>query len=147
MNPHVRPVLCPVCTSMCPTVLLLEAWQNENFLHGTEEFVDVGLFLSDHIASRVPLPTMDVSSYSLNLSSLSRTVWNFYVQYLWNWTDYPNSWVSRIAYTARVLAILLVLPIVILMLLVCRCKEPFDSPANVFPGHCILRDCAHLGRN
>ncbi|KAJ6587113.1 hypothetical protein DFH09DRAFT_246174 [Mycena vulgaris] len=53
----------------------------------------------------------------LNVSALFRMVWDFYVDYLWNWTDYPHSWVSRIAYTARVLAILLILPIVVLTLL------------------------------
>ncbi|KAJ7496088.1 hypothetical protein B0H11DRAFT_2227093 [Mycena galericulata] len=60
---------------------------------------------------------MDISSSSLPFSSLPRAVWSFYVQYLWNWTDYPNSWISRIAYTARVLAILLVLPLLVLTLL------------------------------
>ncbi|KAJ7091191.1 hypothetical protein C8R44DRAFT_891591 [Mycena epipterygia] len=59
---------------------------------------------------------MEFSS-SVNVSSISRIVWDFYVDYLWNWTDYPNSWVSRIAYTSRVLAILLILPILVLTLL------------------------------
>ncbi|KAJ7178392.1 hypothetical protein C8R43DRAFT_872236 [Mycena crocata] len=58
---------------------------------------------------------MDISS-SL-VSSLPRTIWYFYVDHLWNWTEHPNSWVSRIAYTSRVLAIILLLPIVILTLL------------------------------
>ncbi|KAJ7680549.1 hypothetical protein DFH06DRAFT_1031645 [Mycena polygramma] len=60
---------------------------------------------------------MDFSSSSLNILSLPQLLWNFYVDYLWNWTDHPNSWVSRIAYTSRVLAILLILPIVVLTLL------------------------------
>ncbi|KAJ6594108.1 hypothetical protein B0H19DRAFT_1093828 [Mycena capillaripes] len=60
---------------------------------------------------------MDFSSSSVNISSMPRLLWNFYVDYLWNWTDHPNSWVSRVAYTSRVLAILLILPIVVLTLL------------------------------
>ncbi|KAJ7287850.1 hypothetical protein C8J57DRAFT_1496262 [Mycena rebaudengoi] len=61
---------------------------------------------------------MDVSSFSINtISSLPRLGWDLYIDYLWNWTDYPNSWISRIAYTSRVLAILFILPIVILTLL------------------------------
>ncbi|KAJ7772563.1 hypothetical protein DFH07DRAFT_993187 [Mycena maculata] len=60
---------------------------------------------------------MDIPSFSVNFASFPGVVWNFYVQYLWNWTDYPNSWISRIAWSARVLAILLVLPVVILTLL------------------------------
>ncbi|KAJ7702994.1 hypothetical protein B0H17DRAFT_1041115, partial [Mycena rosella] len=54
---------------------------------------------------------------SVNASAVPRMMWKFYVDYLWNWTDYPHSWVSRIAYTARVLAILLILPVVVLTLL------------------------------
>ncbi|KAJ6499043.1 hypothetical protein C8R45DRAFT_101849 [Mycena sanguinolenta] len=60
---------------------------------------------------------MDLSSSSLILSSMPRVIWNFYIDYLWNWTDYPHSWISRIAYTCRVLAILLIMPIVVLTLL------------------------------
>jgi len=44
-------------------------------------------------------------------------LWNFYIDYLWHWNDHPKSWVSRIAYTSRVLAILLIMPIVVLTLL------------------------------
>ncbi|KAK7005724.1 hypothetical protein R3P38DRAFT_3214669 [Favolaschia claudopus] len=61
---------------------------------------------------------MDMSSSSsLNVAAMPRLLWNFYIDYLWNWTDHPNSWVSRIAYTSRVLAILLMMPLVILTLL------------------------------
>ncbi|KAJ7859711.1 hypothetical protein B0H13DRAFT_2204890 [Mycena leptocephala] len=60
---------------------------------------------------------MDLSSPSLNISSMPRMLWTFYVDHLWNWTDHPNSWVSRIAYTSRVFAILLILPLLILTLL------------------------------
>ncbi|KAJ7346885.1 hypothetical protein DFH08DRAFT_1080835 [Mycena albidolilacea] len=60
---------------------------------------------------------MDLSSSSLTLSSLPQTVWNLYVDHLWRWTDHPNSWISRIAYSSRVLAIMLIMPIVVLTLL------------------------------
>ncbi|KAJ7497496.1 hypothetical protein FB451DRAFT_234716 [Mycena latifolia] len=59
---------------------------------------------------------MESSSF-VNVSAVPHLMWHFYVDYLWNWTDHPHSWVSRIAYTARVLAILLSLPIVVLTLL------------------------------
>ncbi|KAJ7647148.1 hypothetical protein FB45DRAFT_1051690 [Roridomyces roridus] len=51
------------------------------------------------------------------VASLPQALWNLYVEHLWNWTDHPSSWISRIAYTARVLSILLILPLVILILL------------------------------
>ncbi|KAJ7079148.1 hypothetical protein B0H15DRAFT_859288 [Mycena belliarum] len=60
---------------------------------------------------------MDISPLTVDLAALPRTLWDFYVDNLWNWTDYPNSWISRFAYTARVLAVLLILPIVVLTLL------------------------------
>ncbi|KAF8236549.1 hypothetical protein L208DRAFT_1357331 [Tricholoma matsutake] len=67
---------------------------------------------------------MNVSSYAPNLSyhisQLSpplspRSIWGYYVQYLWNYQ--PNSWVARIASVCRVLAILISFPIVVLALL------------------------------
>ncbi|KAJ7268731.1 hypothetical protein B0H12DRAFT_1045252 [Mycena haematopus] len=61
--------------------------------------------------------TMDLSSSSLSLSSTPRMIWSLYIDYLWHWTDHPNSWISRIAYTCRVLAIMLIMPIVVLTLL------------------------------
>ncbi|KAJ7747288.1 hypothetical protein B0H16DRAFT_1851341 [Mycena metata] len=60
---------------------------------------------------------MDVSSSSFSILSLPRVLWNLYVDHLWNWTDYPHSWISQIAYASRVLAILLIMPVVILTLL------------------------------
>ncbi|KAF7376372.1 hypothetical protein MSAN_00052700 [Mycena sanguinolenta] len=60
---------------------------------------------------------MDLSSSSMSFSSMPGMIWSFYIDYLWNWTDHPNSWISRIAYTCRVLAILLIMPIVVLTLL------------------------------
>ncbi|KAF7361663.1 J-kappa-recombination signal binding protein [Mycena venus] len=64
-----------------------------------------------------PSRRMDLSSSSLSISSMPKMLWTLYIDYLWNWTDHPNSWVSRIAYTSRVLAILLIMPIVVLTLL------------------------------
>ncbi|KAJ7045783.1 hypothetical protein C8F04DRAFT_1066155 [Mycena alexandri] len=60
---------------------------------------------------------MDLSSSSFNISALPRVLWNLYVDHLWNWTDHPHSWISRIAYGCRVLAILFIMPVVILTLL------------------------------
>ncbi|KAG6812034.1 hypothetical protein H0H92_004696 [Tricholoma furcatifolium] len=67
---------------------------------------------------------MNVSSYladishqftQVPLSSYLAVLWNYYIQYLWHYQ--PNSWVARIAYICRVLAILISLPIIILGLL------------------------------
>ncbi|KAF8160782.1 hypothetical protein B0H34DRAFT_351843 [Crassisporium funariophilum] len=48
-------------------------------------------------------------------SSIPATLWGYYIQYLWNYES--DSWVARIAYSCRILAILVCLPIVILALL------------------------------
>ncbi|KAF8813822.1 hypothetical protein BYT27DRAFT_7083529 [Phlegmacium glaucopus] len=48
-------------------------------------------------------------------SSIPGLLWAFYVQYLWNYES--GSWVARIAYSCRILAILICLPIIILALL------------------------------
>ncbi|KAG2079188.1 hypothetical protein BDR04DRAFT_25883 [Suillus decipiens] len=57
------------------------------------------------------------SQYSshLSFSSTPRLVWHAYVEYLWN--PHPGSWVSQVAYSFRILAFLLILPVVILTLL------------------------------
>ncbi|KAJ7187976.1 hypothetical protein C8R46DRAFT_1053229 [Mycena filopes] len=60
---------------------------------------------------------MNVSSSSFSVSTMPRVLWTLYVDNLWNWSTYPHSWISRTAYTARVLAIMLIMPIVILTLL------------------------------
>jgi len=55
-------------------------------------------------------------SYS-PLSSLSftpRFVWHAYVKYLWS--PHPTAWVTKVAYSFRVLAFLLILPVLILTL-------------------------------
>jgi len=49
-------------------------------------------------------------------SSLPVTLWNYYMKYLWYHEQ--NSWVARIAYTCRVLAVLVSLPVLIFTLLV-----------------------------
>lgn len=54
-------------------------------------------------------------SSHLSLSSAPRLVWHAYIEYLWN--PHPGSWVSQVAYSFRVLAFLLILPVVILTLL------------------------------
>ncbi|KAG1836323.1 hypothetical protein DFJ58DRAFT_735058 [Suillus subalutaceus] len=57
------------------------------------------------------------SQYSshLSFSSTPRLVWHAYIEYLWN--PHPGSWVSQVAYSFRILAFLLILPVVILTLL------------------------------
>ncbi|KAF8441672.1 hypothetical protein L210DRAFT_973172 [Boletus edulis BED1] len=54
-----------------------------------------------------------VSSYSA--LTLPYRLWDAYVTYLWHYQ--PNSWVSRVASTFRILALVLVLPVVLLTLL------------------------------
>ena len=49
-------------------------------------------------------------------SSIPGLLWAYYVQYLWTYES--DSWVARIAYSCRILAILVSLPIIILGLLV-----------------------------
>ena len=49
-------------------------------------------------------------------STLPRRLWDAYVAYLWSYQ--PHSWVGRLASTFRILAVLLVLPVVLLTLLV-----------------------------
>ncbi|KAJ3772929.1 hypothetical protein FB446DRAFT_764680 [Lentinula raphanica] len=56
---------------------------------------------------------MDFSS--LSLSSAPHFLWTCYVEYLWNYT--PNSIVAKTAYSFKVLALALLLPILILILL------------------------------
>ncbi|KAL4080267.1 hypothetical protein V8B97DRAFT_724401 [Scleroderma yunnanense] len=55
----------------------------------------------------------DVSSYSW--STVPHLLWGAYIEHLWN--PQPGSWVGRTAATFRVLAFLVVLPVVILTLL------------------------------
>ncbi|KIJ19169.1 hypothetical protein PAXINDRAFT_97195 [Paxillus involutus ATCC 200175] len=52
-----------------------------------------------------------------SFASTPRLLWDAYVDYLWNYQ--PGSWVGRTASSFRILAVILVLPIVFLTLLVC----------------------------
>ena len=56
-------------------------------------------------------------TFQISPFSVPGLLWAYYVKYLWNYE--PDSWVARIAYSCRILAILVTLPIIILGLLVC----------------------------
>ncbi|KAH6914373.1 hypothetical protein BKA70DRAFT_1369665 [Coprinopsis sp. MPI-PUGE-AT-0042] len=64
--------------------------------------------------------------YETSPSTYPRLVWSFYVRYLWNYE--PDSWVARISYFFRVVAILLSLPTLILGLLV-------SCPLTFYPSY------------
>lgn len=57
-----------------------------------------------------------MGSQYLLFSSAPRRVWHAYIEYLWN--PLPGSWVTQVAYSFRILAFLLILPVVVLTLLV-----------------------------
>jgi len=61
--------------------------------------------------------SFDTSEFTSQVSpsSFPGLLWAYYVQYLWNYDS--DSWVARIAYSCRILAILVCLPIIILGLL------------------------------
>jgi len=65
------------------------------------------------IMSSIPI-LQRISPFSW--SALPRLLWETYTEYLWN--HQPGSWVGRTASTFRVLALVVVLPVVILTLLV-----------------------------
>ncbi|KAG2338660.1 hypothetical protein BDR05DRAFT_968947 [Suillus weaverae] len=83
-------------------------------------------------------------SSHLSLSSAPRLVWHAYIEYLWN--PHPGSWVSQVAYSFRVLAFLLILPVVILTLLVrqpchiCRSSLLKLLISDSLPGYHLLCD-------
>ncbi|KAG1832511.1 hypothetical protein EV424DRAFT_32131 [Suillus variegatus] len=56
-----------------------------------------------------------MGSQYLLFSSAPRRVWHAYIEYLWN--PLPGSWVTQVAYSFRILAFLLILPVVVLTLL------------------------------
>lgn len=60
---------------------------------------------------------MDLISNTLGLplASIPQLLWKYYLEYLWYYE--PDSWVARTAHGARLLAVLVALPIVILALL------------------------------
>ncbi|EGN99691.1 hypothetical protein SERLA73DRAFT_72489 [Serpula lacrymans var. lacrymans S7.3] len=76
----------------------------------------------------------------LSLSSAPRLVWHSYLDLLWAY--HPDSGVARLAYSFRILAVLLVLPVIVLTLLVCftlyllsflSFKSPLPSPPSHSP--------------
>ena len=72
--------------------------------------VTLSLFLQHYQA-------MDLISNTLGLplASIPQLLWKYYLEYLWYYE--PDSWVARTAHGARLLAVLVALPIVILALL------------------------------
>ncbi|KAL1703210.1 hypothetical protein EV121DRAFT_271230 [Schizophyllum commune] len=73
------------------------------------------------LASLPSFPS-DLASFPSNLASLPgtlaalpSTLWRLYVDYLWNYD--ANSWVAHAAYSMRVMAVLLMLPITVLTML------------------------------
>ncbi|KAL1726803.1 hypothetical protein EV714DRAFT_276245 [Schizophyllum commune] len=73
------------------------------------------------LASLPSFPS-DLASFPSNLASLPGTLaalpgtlWRLYVDYLWNYD--ANSWVAHAAYSMRVMAVLLMLPITVLTML------------------------------
>ncbi|KAF8550079.1 hypothetical protein OG21DRAFT_1514503 [Imleria badia] len=72
-----------------------------------------------------PSPSLDALSSESSSSTLlvgchvastfPRRLWDAYVTYLWYYQ--PNSWIGRVASTFRILAVVLVLPVVLLTLL------------------------------
>ncbi|KAI4528504.1 hypothetical protein K525DRAFT_230708 [Schizophyllum commune Loenen D] len=72
--------------------------------------------------SNVASPLASLPSFPSNLASLPGTLaalpgtlWRLYVEYLWNYD--ANSWVAHAAYSMRVMAVLLMLPITVLTML------------------------------
>lgn len=61
---------------------------------------------------------MNMSNYfqDTSFSSIPHILWQYYIDYLWNYED--ASWVAKIANTSRVLAIAVILPVVVLAMLV-----------------------------
>ncbi|KAG6370655.1 hypothetical protein JVT61DRAFT_11139 [Boletus reticuloceps] len=68
---------------------------------------------SSPLPSLGPLSSESASSHSA--LTLPYRLWDAYVTYLWHYQ--PSSWVSRVASTFRILALVLVLPVVLLTLL------------------------------
>jgi hypothetical protein len=58
------------------------------------------------------------------MSSILACLWNWYIDYLWNYDS--NSWVATIAYAFRIWAILAILPTLVLGLLVSSPLAPLD---------------------
>ncbi len=77
------------------------------------------------------------------MASVPQFLWKYYVDYLWYYE--PDSWVARTANGARVLAILVALPIVILGLLVRIAPTNNITLTNSSgcAGHCLVRHSTH----
>jgi len=80
----------------------------------------------------------------ISLSSLPSLLWGYYLEYLWFYDE--RSWVARAAYTFRVLAIILIIPMIGISLLV-----SFSLAAPLFDfiyfefiqGHHLLSHCTN----
>lgn len=71
--------------------------------------------------------------------SIPGTLWAYYLEYLWFYE--PDSWVATIAYSCRVLAVLISLPVIILGLLVRFSSYWVQLGLKFFIiGHCIIWD-------
>ena len=86
-------------------------------------------------------PTVTMSS-QLDLSTPS-LLWHAYVTQLWH--PHPGSWVTKIAYSFRVLAFLVILPVLILSLLVRSAVRALSRLRSRSPlaGHHLVRDRPH----
>jgi hypothetical protein len=88
--------------------------------------------------------SFDTSQYTSQVSpsSIPGLLWAYYVQNLWNYES--SSWVARIAYSCRILAILVSLPIIILGLLVGRNSVTIKVYlVDLYLGHCFVRHRSH----
>ena len=107
--------------------------------------IDVNLLLSCHVntirpylvtapefkfprslstSSPAPMGWSGQLTSGIPLSSLPHLLWQYYLEYLWFYE--PRSWVARIAYTFRVLAFMMIVPVVFIALLV---RSPFFTPS------------------
>jgi len=82
---------------------------------------------------------------SIPPSAIPGLILTGYTEYLWSYK--PNSWVAKIASIFRVLALLVVLPVVFLGALVR--KHVKDSSVHAVigmtvPGYCFLWDCSNV---
>ena len=85
-----------------------------NVQGASEAFLDPSNIASP-LAGLTSFPST-FSSAATTLAALPGTLWRLYVDYLWNYD--ANSWVAHAAYSMRVMAVLLMLPITVLTMLV-----------------------------
>lgn len=67
-------------------------------------------------ATALGWPALGLGGIALAMVSLPAHLWRLYVEYLWD--PAPGSWVSRTAYTFRILAYFMIAPFCILTLVV-----------------------------